>query len=363
MKRHFFMLIMALVMVVLFLGGCSSKSTAPTSEEKQAESSTSAPISTPAETYSWIAITTFPSGHNANHSVEEFVRKLEESTNGAVKITLHKGTLGEPNEFWDMVKSNTVQLAFTGDTYNLSRMPITNMLNLPLEVPSPRAGLLVLDAWLKNGYLQELTDNFKILYFRSVYPITLFFRDKKVTSIDDLKGLKVRGVAGIQNMTVSALGATPIAMPRSEVYMSLDRKVIDGVMTGIDNAVDSKLYEVTKYALKMPFNVGSFVLLMNKETWDSLPSDLQSTIDQIAEDVSTAELQIAEVEESNYWDTYGKYAEVYTLSEEEEEKWCNAVANVVNNYVEETAAKGYPAREALELMRNVVSDYLKNTKR
>jgi hypothetical protein len=73
-------------------------------------------------------------------------------------------------------------------------------------------------------------------------------------------------------------------------------------------------------------------------------------------------LQYTEAAEAEFWDTYKKYAEVYTLSKEEETKWHNAVEGLINEYVEEIAAKGYPAREALDLMRKVVSDYQKSTK-
>jgi TRAP-type C4-dicarboxylate transport system substrate-binding protein len=360
MKRYLFILTIALVVVALLVGGCSSKSTAPAPEEKSAESSPSAPTPPSAESYSWKLASPLSSTIRGNKPVQLFAKKLEERTNGAVKITLYEGTLSAArNEFWDMAKSNTVQIVYTAEPHNPGRLPVTSLINLPFEIPDLKAASLVLDAWLEAGYLKELTDNFKVLYFRIVPHNYLYLRDKKVTATEDLKGMKIRVPQAMQNKVLTALGATPVNLPGEEVYMSLERKVIDGYLDPLDVTITRHLDDIIKYAPKFPFNVGVFMLLMNKETWESLPPDLQETIDQLAEEVVTVEHQELEAEEEGYWEALSKKAEVYTLSKEEEAKWRNVAAPIINEYVEEIAAKGYPAKEALELMRKVVSDYQK----
>jgi hypothetical protein len=46
---------------------------------------------------------------------------------------------------------------------------------------------------------------------------------------------------------------------------------------------------------------------------------------------------------------------VYTVSNQEVAKWRQAAAGVSDKYVKETVAKGYPAKEALDLMRKVAA--------
>src|SRR4030042_2097995 len=111
-----------------------------------------------------------------------------------------------------MVKANGCQFTFTSDLYNVGRMPILALVGLPLEYPDSRAIWLVENEWLKAGYLKELTDNFKTLFFLSTQPLTVFLRSKKVVTMDDLKGMKIRCVGSVQSQATALLGATGVRM-------------------------------------------------------------------------------------------------------------------------------------------------------
>ena len=184
--------------------------------------------------------------------------------------------------------------------------------------------------------------------------------------LGEASGWPVVVQAAIRDLTPILIGEDPTRIKRIWQKMllammghGLTGVVGAGAMTGIDNAVDRKFYEVAKYALKLGISGASKVLLMNKETWNSLAPDLQTTIDKTSQEVIEADLKIAEADEKSLWEVYGKNAEVYAIGQEEEKRWHDAAAGIADKYVQETAAKGYPAKEALELMRKVVSDYKK----
>jgi len=306
-------------------------------------------------TYNWKMTSPMPAGQDGNKGIIQFIKLMDQRTNGKVKITLYEGTLGAPGDHWDMAKNNAVQFAFTSDLYNAARMPILSMVGLPLEYPSPRAVWLTANEWLKAGYLKELTDNFKVLYFMATDPLTLFLRNKKVTTMNDFKGLKIRCGGSVQGQSVALLGATGVSMPGPDMYMAMSTGVIDGAIGGVDYAIFQKFHEVSKYALTQPLYFGIFTLLMNKDTWNGLPPELQRLIDQTANEVSVAELDRRSKALQDLWDTYGKKVEVYSISKEEAAKWKQAVSDVDDNYVKDVSVKGYPAREAVQLMRKVVS--------
>jgi TRAP-type C4-dicarboxylate transport system substrate-binding protein len=307
--------------------------------------------------YNWKMTSSFSAGQDGNKGVLQFIKMLDQRTKGKVKITLYEATLGSPTDAWDMVKGNAVQLTITGDLYNVGRIPILTMVGLPLEYPSSKAVWVTANEWLKAGYLKELTDNFKVLYFLSSDPLSIFIRSKKVTALDDFKGLKIRCGGGAQSQATALLGATGVSMPGGEQYMALQTGVLDGTISGIDMAVDRKLNEVTKYALKQPFYFGMFMLLMNRETWNGLPPDLQKLIEQTAQEVGASESERRSNAEQSLWSEFGKKVEVYSITREEEARWRQAVAGVADKYVRDAAAKGYPAKEALDLMRKVVANF------
>jgi TRAP-type C4-dicarboxylate transport system substrate-binding protein len=310
----------------------------------------------PGKVYNWKMTSFFPSGMAMNRPIVEFARTLEQRTNGAIKITLYEGTLGAPGDHWDMLKRNAIQIAYTGEANNPGRLPVLGLTNLPFEFPDLSLEGIVANEWLKAGYLKELTDNFKVVGFLPLTLQNMFLSKKKVTTLSDLKGLKIRSASGTQGKVVSALGAAGVSMPGGETYMALQTGVIDGTVTGVDYFVDNKFYEICKYALQNPIYGGVFILIMNKETWDSLPRDLQTIIEQVSRDVSAKSTRMLSDEALQRWNILrDKKVETYSLSREEEARWEKATAAVADSYVQEWAAKGYPMKEALALMRKVVA--------
>jgi TRAP-type C4-dicarboxylate transport system substrate-binding protein len=306
--------------------------------------------------YNWKMTSFFPSGMAMNRPIVEFARTLEQRSNGAIKITLYEGTLGAPGDHWDMLKSNAIQIAYTGEANNPGRLPILGLTNLPFEFPELSLQGAVANEWLKAGYLRELTDNFKVVAFLPLSLQNMFLSKKKVTNLSDLKGLKIRSASGTQGKVVSALGATGVSMSGGETYMALQTGVIDGTVTGVDYVVDNKFYEICKFGLQNPIYGGVFILIMNKETWDSLPKDLQLTIDQVSRDVTAKSTKMLIDEAQKRWETLrDKKMEIYAISQEEEAQWKKATAGVADQYVQEWSAKGYPVKEALAMMRKVVA--------
>jgi TRAP-type C4-dicarboxylate transport system substrate-binding protein len=275
-------------------------------------------------------------------------------TDGKVKIALFEATLGAPTDQWDMLKNNAIQLAYLGEAYNTGRMPISSILNLPFEVSDMASTVLVYEEWAKAGYLKEITDSFKLLGQTPVDLMQFFFRNKKVMTQADLKGLKIRTVSALHGRIVTTLGAAGVSMPGGEMYMGLQTGIIDGIITGIGGFNDRKLYETCKYGMEYPIAAGIFVLAMNKETWEGLPSELQNLMIEVGREVSAADVKRKVDMEKGQWDIARKAGvTIYTISPEEKARWKKAVSDVDDKYTAEIIARGYPAREAVNIMRKV----------
>jgi TRAP-type C4-dicarboxylate transport system substrate-binding protein len=308
-----------------------------------------------AKTYNWKMISPFPPGDTANMGCDAFARNLEAHSNGQIRITLYQGSLGSPRDAWDMVTSNTVQLAWTGDLYNPGRIPITQMVALPFEVPNVRVAQRVMDKLLNAGLLKEMTDNFELLYFLPSYPICLYSKEKKITKVEDFKGMKVRCGTGLQGKALIALGASTVSLPGGEEYMSLQTGVIDATTTGINIGIHRKLYEVAKYAMKKPpLYFGILFMMMNKETWNSIPQDLQKLIEDEANSISSSQLDEIVNQEAAMWDQFSEVGESYSLSLKEQERMREVIGDLPEKHAAELSSKGYPGKEALALIRKVI---------
>ena len=103
-------------------------------------------------------------------------------------------------------------------------------------------------------------------------------------TLEDLKGLKVRGPTRIGAKFLTALGAVPVQMPLPQVPESISKGVIDGAMVPWEGVPPIKLQEIAKYhtdtAAEAPrMSNTTFVIAMNQAKYDSLPPDLKKVID------------------------------------------------------------------------------------
>lgn len=308
------------------------------------------------KTYNFKMVTPIPAGHHKNITPLKFVEEIEKRTGGKVKITVYQGTLGTPNDHWEMVKGNAVQFASLADGYNIPRMPIISMLGLPFAVGGLKNTVAVVDEWNKAGLLKEITDNFHMLGFYTVDQMQFFFNKKKVSTMEEMKGVKLRALSALYAQTVAALGGTSVSMPAGEVYMAMQTGVIDGAVTAIAGFMDRKLAEVCKYALKLqsPVASGGYIMVVNKETWDGLPKDLQNLMTEIMRPLLVDDLKREmELEVSQYEAAKKAGVNVYSLAPAEEARWKKAVTDVDDKFVADLAAKGYPAKQAQAIMQKV----------
>ena len=109
----------------------------------------------------------------------------------------------------------------------------------------------------------------------------LFSNPHPIRNADDLNGLKLR----IQESKITveffrALGASPAPITMQEVYTSLQTKLVDGLESPAAIIESGKFYEVLKYMNLTNHSWSGFWLIVNGDTWKSLPPDLQAAIER-----------------------------------------------------------------------------------
>jgi len=84
--------------------------------------------------------------------------------------------------------------------------------------------------------------------------------------MDDIKGMKIRTTGGPPTDMIKALGAVPVGgMGYADVYLNLDKGVIDGILESWESIYSFKHYEVAKYYTLIPFHVVYFSQSMNTQ--------------------------------------------------------------------------------------------------
>lgn len=140
---------------------------------------------------------------------------------------------------------------------------------------SEKMGLIILDA----GYLGTRTVNLRY--------------EKPVNKPSDLAGVKMRMPPGsAYQVLAKVLGATPIAMSITEVYMGLKTGAIDAQDNPTGMTRDWKFHEVTKEVVLTKHLVQPVFFAFAKPAWDKLTVAQQAEMRAATREA--ADLQIAE---------------------------------------------------------------------
>lgn len=98
---------------------------------------------------------------------------------------------------------------------------------------------------------------------------------KEISSIADLKGRKIR-VPPLTRFFVKAVGAEPVTLPPSEVYIAVDRGTVDGfTWPYFDGFTNFGWHKITKYIIDAPLYRNGVGINVNLAKWNSLPKDVQ----------------------------------------------------------------------------------------
>jgi TRAP-type C4-dicarboxylate transport system substrate-binding protein len=104
---------------------------------------------------------------------------------------------------------------------------------------------------------------------------------RPIKTPSDLAGIKIRVAVGALYVSLfKGLGASPVSMNFSELYSSLQTKVIDGIETPLQIFVTFKMYEVIKYASLTNHMWDGQWLMANGRAWSKLPPDIQAIIEE-----------------------------------------------------------------------------------
>ena len=83
---------------------------------------------------------------------------------------------------------------------------------------------------------------------------------------------------------IATLGATPTTIEYVELYTSVERGVIDGLLYPPGMVIMLKINEVTSYAIGNPIGVGDVNIIMNLDKFNSLPEHLQDLLREVGEE-------------------------------------------------------------------------------
>jgi TRAP-type C4-dicarboxylate transport system substrate-binding protein len=221
--------------------------------------------------------------------------EIEKATNGELKARLHlSGTLQiQANNITPAVADGVVQLA--DDLFNSGNIPVAGIPRLP--------GLVrTLDEFNKAAealrpYLEKaFAEKGIVMLAAYTYPLQVVWGRKKLTSLEDFKGMKLRTAQPEQGEMVRRFGGTSVTISAPEVPSALDRGVVDGIFTAGVGAVLWK--DLLKFGFLIPVNWNNSYIIANAEAFNKLSPDLQGKLRKAAQDAAKWNQDTMQTEEA-----------------------------------------------------------------
>jgi tripartite ATP-independent transporter DctP family solute receptor len=146
----------------------------------------------------------------------------------------------------------------------------------------------------------------------------------------EVQGLKVRVTQSpVEAAMVKAWGGNPTPIPWTETYTSIKQGVVDGMHVQPIWTFGFRFYEVLKHATEVGAAYSFDVVVMNRNTWNIFPKDVQDAILKAAEEAAArANKQDADAESAMTQNLKDKGMVIHTPSAEEAKAWRQAAMPV-----------------------------------
>jgi TRAP-type C4-dicarboxylate transport system substrate-binding protein len=251
-----------------------------------------------AYTYNSVATVT------ASKGLQQVIDAVNAGTNGALTIRLNLGGTLQiaATNITQAVADNIVQ--FGDDSFFLGSMPIGGISRLPMFVRNMEEYNKVSDL-VRPVLAEECKKKGVALLGKYVYPFQVFWSRKKLTSLADVSGQKLRVTSPEQAEFVKALGGVPITLGTAEVAAALDRGVVDGVTTAA-SGYGHIWKDLLKYCYRVNICFVDSLLIANERAWSKLSEDHRKVVVKAVDDITPKTTAAMAEEEQKYFDELAK---------------------------------------------------------
>ena len=219
--------------------------------------------------------------HPQSIGMQVFKKYVEDKTKGAISVGLYYNSqLGGERESVEQVKAGSLEMATASagplTTFNKKFM----VLDIPFAFDSYDVAWAVLDG--PTG--QNLLNSSEGIGLKGLAYLENGFRHvtnnvRPINGPDDLKGIKLRTMEAPMHMeNFKTLGANPTPVPWTELYLTMQQKVVDGQENPLANIWEVKMYEVQKFASLTGHIYDPMPLVANLTWFNKLPKDHQAVI-------------------------------------------------------------------------------------
>jgi len=140
------------------------------------------------------------------------------------------------------------------------------------------------------------------LYVLPPYPI--FTTGKKIQTVRDFRGLRMRTPSTTVGVALAKLGAVPLGIPLNMIGDTIASGYVDAIAYGWDSVTTTKgaggkfLVDQLNVAIDARLAAPALMIVMNRAKWEAMPDDLKKIIEKHSSDIAMGSARIREAQEA-----------------------------------------------------------------
>jgi TRAP-type C4-dicarboxylate transport system substrate-binding protein len=242
-----------------------------------------APLVARADEIKLLFATLTPPDYTSNTRVyAPWVEQLNAIGRGILQIDIRNGTaIANNGNVYDRVDNDVMQIAVGIPGLVGGKFPLTEVVGLPFVAEDAESSSVAYWRLYKTGLLDAEYRDIKPLALSMYLPQGVHLA-KAPTSIDDLKGIRLRVVTKLSGDVIGHLNGTPMVIEPADTFSAVQRGTVDGVVMSWAGLGQLNLLEVTSYHIETPLGTGATMVFMSRKKYDSLPQAAKKLLDDNA---------------------------------------------------------------------------------
>ncbi|BEQ14672.1 TRAP transporter substrate-binding protein [Desulfoferula mesophila] len=284
---------------------------------------------------------------------KNWAEQVKKVTDGRVKVTIfYASALAKITQVFDATVSGQIDAGLSCPTYAQDRFPLSGILDQPMvATSSAEANSAALwKLYEKYPAMQKEYEKVKVLWFYTNPAFQLHFTKRDVRNLEELKGAIVSAGGSAALQMLKALGANPEALPMPEVFLALQKGVVEGCFLPYPPLRPRRMTDILTTHTVGDFSATGFYVIMNQKKWNSISPTDQKAIMQVS-GLAAAKMSGRDFDQAQERDVAWmkkKGDKFFVLDPTERAKWMARVKPLRDAWVKDLEAKGLPAQAVLD---------------
>jgi len=299
----------------------------------------------------------FPTGHFLpRYGIKPWMEQVTRATNGEVQFEYYPAEqLGKAKDLLSLVQTGVADVVLFAPSYASDKMPLTAALELPGLFDSSCQGSRALSKLAApTGLLgqQEYGPNGVRVLFAVVYPpYQLVSAKRRIDTLKDVEGMKLRVLGGAMELAVRRLKAVGVKMTSTDAFEAINRGTLDGAIFSYGVTANYNI-PATFATTGAGFGAAAAIFIVSENRWKQFPEHVKKAMTEAGIEAGAATCAGMDKEEASDLERLkGRNVTLVRWSDADRAAADALLGDVARDWAAEVDKRGKPGSEVLRAVR------------